>query len=206
MALRRNRMLSKEDVEDLHRRGDLKGLAKVVRGSDLWVGQFAAEFLVTRQRLDFLLPAMSDTNPDVRELAARALGRSTDARAVDVLIRALNDDDEEVRNRAARSLNEIGDPRAIDPLMALFSDKYPPTRYEVVMAMQRFPRKEAAAQLIAILKGDQGLTRLEAVRALRKLGPEDQIIEALRSAARDDEMEKVRREAEYALEELDPSH
>ncbi len=61
----------------------------------------------------------------MRWVAAVALGKIKDARAVDPLIAALRDSHPGVRSNAATALGEIGDLRAVKPLTAALEDSHP---------------------------------------------------------------------------------
>lgn len=66
--------------------------------------------------------ALSDADAEVRERAARALGRHRLQEAAAALRRALRDEDGEVRERAAWALGRIGDDTAVDSLLELLHD------------------------------------------------------------------------------------
>jgi HEAT repeat protein len=73
--------------------------------------------------------------PEVRAIAARALGGLPLPRAVDALILALYDQFPDVRLAAASALGRIGDPRAVDALIPLLRDPDPEVRAAVVSAL-----------------------------------------------------------------------
>ncbi len=81
-----------------------------------------------------LIAALQDEDPQVRWVAASALGEIRDARAVEPLIAALQDEDSDVRKMTARALGEIGDARAVEPLLAASRNG----DLEVVAAAYRF--------------------------------------------------------------------
>jgi len=60
---------------------------------------------------------------EVRQAAAKTLGKIGDLRAVVPLIAALEDLDARVRAAAAKALGEIGDPCAVEPLIAALNDE-----------------------------------------------------------------------------------
>ena len=60
--------------------------------------------------------------------AARALGKTSDDRAVEPLMSALCDHREAVRKAAAAALGELGDERALGPLSRAAEDKYASVR------------------------------------------------------------------------------
>ena len=82
----------------------------------------ATRALRTMERADDDLPAadiidrLDDADHEVREEAARALGRIRSPEAVEPLIRHLQDPGSTIRPQAARALGQIGDRRAIEAL------------------------------------------------------------------------------------------
>ncbi len=86
-----------------------------------------------------LIEAMTDPVGDVRESAAKALGKVGDTDAVPVLIRALKDDDFGVRNAAVKALGSVGDERAVDPLQEVAANAWNP-----------FVSKEASKSIMQI--------------------------------------------------------
>lgn len=81
---------------------------------------------------------MKDKSWGVREIAAEALGRTKDKRAVAPLIQALEDNTYAVRVNAARALGKIGEP-AVAPLMQALND-------------ERLVVREAAAEALGQIK------------------------------------------------------
>lgn len=73
--------------------------------------------------VELLIEALKDTDKNIREIAAEALGEIGDVRAVDPLINALKDGDSFVRGYAAEALGKIGDERAIGSLTKALNDK-----------------------------------------------------------------------------------
>ena len=63
-----------------------------------------------------VLQRLDDPDQEVREEAARALGRIGSYEAVDALVDQLRDPDSTIRQEAARSLGQIGHPRAVPAL------------------------------------------------------------------------------------------
>jgi len=65
-----------------------------------------------------ILPRLEDPDPEVREEAARALGRIKAVDAVERLIQLLNEPSSSIRVQVARALGRIGDRRALPYLIA----------------------------------------------------------------------------------------
>jgi HEAT repeat protein len=68
--------------------------------------------------LDEILARLDDAYPEVREEAARALGRIASPLAVEPLCASLQDPSSSIRVAAARALGKIGDRRAVEALAA----------------------------------------------------------------------------------------
>jgi len=140
------------------------------------------------------LDKLKDTNADVRQKAAEALGQSKSSRAVEPLIAALNDPDPNVQGSAAKALGEIKDPRALQPLVdALKHSKDEKAVCEALGSLGPV----AIEPLITALK-DKGLG-FEAESGLAKIGPP--AVEAL-IAAYDNKDYGVRFYAIRALGEI----
>jgi HEAT repeat protein len=96
---------------------DLSNLDRAVR-------EMAVKSLVSLESsaVNPLIAYLYDPNNRSRNLAARALGRIRDARAIAVLSWALSDPDEVVRSVAAWALGEIGDASAVSSLLSATRD------------------------------------------------------------------------------------
>jgi len=81
------------------------------------------EKMEVKRNVGGLIKALRHEKHDVRQAAARALGRIGDARAVEPLIAALKDKYFKLRETAAWALGYIGDARAVEPLIAVLKDK-----------------------------------------------------------------------------------
>jgi hypothetical protein len=92
------------------------------------------------------LRLLESQNEDVREGAARRLGRSGDRRAVTALSSVVRDDPEDdVREEAARSLGLLGDPRALSALEAASRGKDKSVREAAFEAIHRLRQVQLAA-------------------------------------------------------------
>ena len=120
----------------------------------------------------FLIDALGDPQSDVREAAARTLGRCDDSGAVRPLLRLLaRDPEEEVREAAAGALGVLADPGAIPGLRAALTDRSHTVRFAAATALGSLgwsPANddETVAFLIATAQW-AALTRLGAVAAPR---------------------------------------
>jgi len=92
-----------------------------------------------------LIAALEDTDGNVRRLAASALGKIGDHRAVEPLMALLaREDKPQVRQYAVKALGQIGDPRAQSVLEKIFADK---TERDYTQASARTALKKLLAQL-----------------------------------------------------------
>ncbi len=90
---------------------------------------------------NLIIEALHDSDPAVRECAARALGTSGDPNATGELITALKDSQPAVRRVAAWALGTIGDKSAFDPLIGILRDKDPHVRDQTASALQRVDKQ-----------------------------------------------------------------
>ncbi|HUU09238.1 MAG TPA: MFS transporter [Phycisphaerae bacterium] len=139
-----------------------------------------------------VMPRLHDPDAEVRDEAARALGRIGSDDAVDVLIAHLADPDSTIRPAAAQALGRIGDPKAIPALKEGLRDPLPEVRQACEAALASFGKPRRAeralhdlrtaeddadtadvATIIARLDDADGEVREEAARALGRIGATD---------------------------------
>jgi HEAT repeat protein/beta-lactamase regulating signal transducer with metallopeptidase domain len=82
-----------------------------------------------------LIEALADSDREVRQAVAQALGEIGDEAAVPALKRATTDADVDVRRQAAEALSDIGGVEAIQALMALLKDPDPEIRKTAAEAL-----------------------------------------------------------------------
>jgi hypothetical protein len=97
-----------------------------------------------------ILPRLDDPDGDVREEAARALGRIKSAEAVEPLIKHLNNPESGIRVQAARSLGQIGDRRALPYLVALLNSSSEELQEACVHAIGQMGDKESISRLLQL--------------------------------------------------------
>jgi HEAT repeat protein len=114
-----------------------------------------------------LIAALKDENSDVRQAAAKALGKIGDPRAVEPLIAALSDESSDVRYAAAEALGKIKDPRAVEPLIAAHQNWWVGAAAACALGEIKDPR--AVEPLIAALKDEKWDVRAAAAEALVSL-------------------------------------
>ncbi|MEP6589913.1 MAG: M56 family metallopeptidase [Gemmatimonadota bacterium] len=117
-----------------------------------------------------LIARLRDEDAQVRQAAARSLGRLEDARAVPGLIGALKDDDAKVRASAADALAQFEDPRAIPPLVALLSDGNPEVRQQALGALGNFDKGIPSAPIVRLLDDADADIRNQAAHLLARIG------------------------------------
>jgi HEAT repeat protein len=131
----------KDDVDNMARRGDLRGLLNALRGRDPVVQARASLLLgsIGRPAVPVLIEGLKDEDKDVRTAAAAALiSIGPEARfAVGTLVRALKDEDYFVRWNSAVALGEIGDKEAVPALMETLADENIDVRKAAADALEK---------------------------------------------------------------------
>jgi HEAT repeat protein len=92
--------------------------------------------------VDPLRAALGDPVPEVVRIAANALGKIQDPRAVDALIQALKNP--RARNSAAWNLGKVGDSRAVEPLVEAMKDQDQEFRKWAAEALAKITSRAAA--------------------------------------------------------------
>ncbi|OHB85418.1 MAG: hypothetical protein A3J73_07260 [Planctomycetes bacterium RIFCSPHIGHO2_02_FULL_38_41] len=127
-----------------------------------------------------LIAALKDANSPsrVRYVAASALGRIGDIRALDTLIAALKDADSCVREGAALALSFLVDRRALEPLVAALKDVDDFVRINAAMALGEIKDRQALEPLVTALKDENCIVRMFAATALGEIR-DDRAVEPL---------------------------
>ena len=110
--------------------------------------------------LDEIIDRLDDPSPEVREEAARALGRIGSAEAVGALALRLSDEDSMIRIEAARALGRIGDRQAVPALADALSSPSAELRI-------------ACAEALGCIGDDESI---EALLSAFRSGREDSVI------------------------------
>jgi MFS family permease len=105
--------------------------------------------------LSDIVRRLDDPDTEVREEAAKALGRIGSADAVDALLRHLTDPFSAIRPAAARALGRIGEPRCVDPLVAALADRSEELQEACCQALGRMGAREALGPLLGLLSEER---------------------------------------------------
>ncbi|MDD1674600.1 MAG: HEAT repeat domain-containing protein, partial [Methanomicrobiales archaeon] len=150
-------MAQKPDIGGMAARGDIKGLIRLLRSTDLDVQWHAAQTLgqVGGGAMDQILASVRSRNRDIRLGLIEALGEIGDPSAVPVLLELLKDGSLEVRWAVAIALGEIGDPRAIPALVTAVQDTDKYVRYGAAISLEKVgwsPRNDVERAWLAVGK------------------------------------------------------
>ena len=157
--------------------------------------------------LEPLVKALDDKNENeqVREGAARTLGRLRDIRAVEPLIEALEDSNRIVRKNATWALEQLKAKRAFKALVKAMGDEYPPVRENAACALGTIGMSRAIKPLTTAMSDESRMVRLAAIDSLAsiagRLKTPLKAIEALTLALSDDD-ERIRKAAERYIHYL----
>lgn len=142
---------------------------------------------VVESTVGALIQALNDTDPDVREEAAKALGEIGDSEAVDPLIQALKDTDPRVRASAVEALGKIGEKRkSVVQLRKALKDSDPEVKSNAEAALRAmnidpYPVPVTGTYLI----GERETADYEGYAlTVRNPSPKDAIFELYKSAAK----------------------
>lgn len=141
--------------------------------------------------------ALTAERPELRMVAANALGQRGDMEAVPRLCERLTDPDPRVRDRAARACGELKDPRAVDALAARLDDDAAGVKREAAEALGAIGTGEALTALLDLLEEPDEALRRIAVAGLGNVEdapPVEHLARAL-----EDESNLVRRTAVFSL-------
>ena len=116
-----------------------------------------------------LIRALRESDWPVRCVAALALGKLGDARAIEPLIAALKDKDKNVRYSAASALGELGNARAVGLLIAALRDEDEDVRRSAARALGELGDARAVEPLKELLGDEDVAVRTAAAEALKRL-------------------------------------
>lgn len=144
-----------------------------------------------------LLLALKAPNPDVRRLAAKALGQIGELSSVDFLIDALNDPDRGVRATAAIALGNYRHPKAAQKIMDAYPTANASARADMVFALAHINDILAVPFLMEHAKDPDPDVRAAIMLALGKLRDGRAVPTLLAGLSDGDEI--TRANAAYAL-------
>jgi HEAT repeat protein len=133
---------------------------------------------------------ISDSDSDIRVLAAKTLGEFGDDLGLKPLTQALKDKDAKVRKSAAKALGKLGNKEAAVDLLEALSDSENSVKCAVAEALGEIEAHDAVETLITLLLDKDPEVKESVIVALGKIRDErstDSLISSLR-----DEEERVR--------------
>lgn len=154
---------------------------------------FAARELLNHKTPDMaiiFIDLISDTNGDIRALAAKTVGEIGDVSGLNSLILALRDKEAKVRESAARALGKLGSKKAVTDLLSALNDKENSVTCVVAEALGEIKANEAVETLIDLLSNEYPIVKESAIVALGKI-QDNRAIEPLINSLKDDE-ERIR--------------
>ncbi len=154
---------------------------------------FAARELLNHKTPDMaiiFIDLISDTNGDIRALAAKTVGEIGDVSGLNSLILALRDKEAKVRESAARALGKLGSKKAVIDLLSALNDKENSVTCAVAEALGEIKANEAVETLINLLSNEYPIVKESAIVALGNIR-DNRAIEPLINSLNDDE-ERVR--------------
>jgi Na+/melibiose symporter-like transporter len=126
--------------------------------------------------LQEIIERLGDPASEVREEAARALGRIGDKEAVPALVSVLSDSQSTIRIEVARALGRIGDPAAVPPLADAMASSSQELRAACAKALGSIRGVEATKALLTAFRSERDHSVLvmgaEAMSGARDAGSE----------------------------------
>jgi HEAT repeat protein len=154
--------------------------------------------------VDVFITALKDSDAEVRERAAWALGKEQAARAADALIGALKDAEPDVREQAAWALGQIRAAQAIEALVGALKDESADVAERAAWALGQIRNPSSVAGLIAGAGHAEPDVREQIAWALGQIR-DKQAVQALVRLL-DDAEPDVREQAAWALGQIrDPA-
>ncbi len=120
--------------------------------------------------LDDIVARLYDPESDVREEAARALGRIKSSDAVDPLIDELNDESSTIRSQAAIALGKIGDEKALPALFSALDSNSEELQNASIKALGQLGSDESIKNLLQAIKHDSERLNATSAIAVSQLG------------------------------------
>jgi HEAT repeat protein/beta-lactamase regulating signal transducer with metallopeptidase domain len=150
--------------------------------------------------VEALIGALSDADPDVREMVVVTLARIRDPRIVPALLPLLKDANADVREQAVFALARSGDARATAAITTMVDDASPDVREQAVHMLGRSRNRDAVPVLVKALNDSSADVREQAAFALgqlRDVSAIDPLLALLKDSSPD-----VREQSVFALGQL----
>ncbi len=127
--------------------------------------------------IDDIVARLTDPDGEVREEAARALGRIGSRESFDALAAQLRDRDSSIRPEAARALGKVGDRRAVPLLVEALEDPSVELQAAAAEALGNLGSSESARTLMGMLRGNRAdRVKAQGAEAISQMG----MLEAVR--------------------------
>jgi len=168
-------------------------------GTDTTPAEEAARSLakIGQPSIELLIKKLSNPNPQVRRLAAKALGQTGNLSTVDALLQSLSDPDPTVRAAAAIALGSLHHPMVAQKLLDAYGTVNPDTQTHLIYAMSQINDIIVVPFLVENFSTQTPEVRAAIVHALGKIR-DARAIETLLLALKDQD-EIVRANAAFAL-------
>ncbi len=119
---------------------------------------------------DLMAPLLNDKAPEVRRIAADALGTAGHGRAVDLLLGVVSDTDVKVRQSAITALVHIGEARSAATIAKAVADTDVNVRLAAIRGLGLLKDVRVSPTLISVLGDERTEVRRSAAEALATLG------------------------------------
>ncbi len=130
--------------------------------------------------IDDIVARLTDPDREVREEAARALGRIGSPESFDALAAQLRDRESSIRPEAARALGKVGDRRAVPLLLEALEDPSVELQAAAAEALGDLDSRESAQTLLAMLRGNRAdRVKAQGAEAISQMGILDAVREIL---------------------------
>jgi len=148
--------------------------------------------------VETLRPALGDSDPCVRRLAAPLFGRVRHPSALQALRQAVRDPNPVTRETAALALGFAGDAQTVPDLVTTLRDATPEVRIAAAWALGEIESKTAVQPLVRTLEDTDPRVRATSAWALGRIEAPEAVADLAKALRRDQDVD-VRRNAAWAL-------
>ncbi|MBN2618786.1 MAG: MFS transporter [Spirochaetales bacterium] len=120
--------------------------------------------------VDDIIERLYDPDSEVREEAARALGRIKSTDAIPALIKELQDPESTIRSQAAVALGKIGDHRALHPLFTELESASDELQRSIINALGMLGTDESVKNLLKLFRNAPSTLTATGAVAISQLG------------------------------------